>query len=210
MVINNSADSSCTRISSEGKIHSAAAYLLFYRRRSEKPLGPQYLQDLVTEYRAPKDSSNEDDSDSGEGRLGGPTRSRHGSSSTLAGAGAGAMSRQGNNESGGAGPGNSLMAMNESLSWSFAAIEGGDGTHEPPDSSDAGSTAAQGSGEDTDSGRGGSAPPYQEAWTAGDGDWPAAEDNTSESAPLYDTEEDRVHEINLNASSSQHADTELF
>lgn len=32
---------------------SAAAYLLFYRRRSDKPLGPQYLQDLVTEFRNP-------------------------------------------------------------------------------------------------------------------------------------------------------------
>ena len=80
-----------------GKLHSPAAYLLFYRRRSDKPLGPPYLQDLVYEARHPTsiDGTNEDataeDSDSGEGRLGGPTPSSlHGSSSAFNGAGVGA------------------------------------------------------------------------------------------------------------------------
>ncbi|KAM0716373.1 hypothetical protein Q7P37_007818 [Cladosporium fusiforme] len=73
---------------------SAAAYLLFYRRRSEKPLGPQYLQDLVTDFRNPPQQNNSADeayeSDSGEGRLGDPSSTLRGSSSNSVGAGVGA------------------------------------------------------------------------------------------------------------------------
>jgi len=73
---------------------SAAAYLLFYRRRSEKPLGPQYLQDLVTEFRNPPQQANSADeaseSESGEGRLGDPSSILRGSSSNSVGAGVGA------------------------------------------------------------------------------------------------------------------------
>jgi ubiquitin carboxyl-terminal hydrolase 4/11/15 len=72
---------------------SAAAYLLFYRRRSDKPLGPQYLQDLVTEFRNPPEQANSNSadesygSDSGEGRLGDPSSILRGSSSNSVGAG---------------------------------------------------------------------------------------------------------------------------
>lgn len=73
---------------------SAAAYLLFYRRRSDKPLGPQYLQDLVNDFRNPPQQNNSADesyeSDSGEGRLGDPSSTLRGSSSNSIGAGAGA------------------------------------------------------------------------------------------------------------------------
>lgn len=70
---------------------SAAAYLLFYRRRSDKPLGPQYLQDLVADFRNPPQqnaSADEaEESDSGEGRLGDPSSTLRGSSSNSTGAG---------------------------------------------------------------------------------------------------------------------------
>ncbi|KAK5118390.1 hypothetical protein LTR62_002904 [Meristemomyces frigidus] len=88
---NEFTDSMCSKIGRDAKLHSAAAYLLFYRRRSDKPLGPQYLQDLVTEFRNPTETETTDDIDgeeSGEGRLGGPTSSLHGSSSGLVAAGA--------------------------------------------------------------------------------------------------------------------------
>ncbi|CAK3881100.1 Ubiquitin carboxyl-terminal hydrolase 12 [Lecanosticta acicola] len=78
-------DSSCSKTTIRPK--SAAAYLLFYRRRSDKPLGPQYLQQLVTQYRLGREEEAAE-SESGEGRLGGPTHSSQqhgGSSSTLAG-----------------------------------------------------------------------------------------------------------------------------
>lgn len=77
---------------------SAAAYLLFYRRRSDKPLGPEYLQELVADFRNPPqqahsaDESNE--SDSGEGRLGDPSSILRGSSSNSIGAGVGATTGQ--------------------------------------------------------------------------------------------------------------------
>jgi ubiquitin carboxyl-terminal hydrolase 4/11/15 len=78
---------------------AAAAYLLFYRRRSDKPLGPQYLQDLVTDFRNPPQqqapSADEaSESDSGEGRLGDPSSILRGSSSNSVGAGAGATGLQ--------------------------------------------------------------------------------------------------------------------
>ncbi|KAF2715927.1 UCH-domain-containing protein [Polychaeton citri CBS 116435] len=107
--------------SGAAKLKSAAAYLLFYRRRSAAPLGPQYLQDIVNESRNPptdgdraNDDGADDDSDSGEGRLGGPLSSHlHGSSSAgKAGAGAAAQNplRGGG---GGPGAGNSLTQRSQ-------------------------------------------------------------------------------------------------
>ncbi|EME84270.1 uncharacterized protein MYCFIDRAFT_214678 [Pseudocercospora fijiensis CIRAD86] len=128
-------DSSVYKLGSTHKIQSAAAYLLFYRRRSDKPLGPQALQDLVEEYRNPPTSAEEaDDEDSGEGRLGGPSRSSpHGSPSVSAGAEAGAKSHlKGLNGSGGAGRASSLTTratettdlsgMNDG-GWSFDGLK---------------------------------------------------------------------------------------
>lgn len=79
----------------ERKVVSPAAYLLFYRRRSATPLGPQYLRDLVTSARNASDNdastaASSDDELAGEDSLGGPQRSSRllGSSSNGVKAGA--------------------------------------------------------------------------------------------------------------------------
>jgi len=81
----------------ETRVISPAAYLLFYRRRSSEPLGPQYLRELVqTARNAPDNPSttSSDDELAGEGNLGGPHSSRLlGSSSNGAKAGAGAVAQ---------------------------------------------------------------------------------------------------------------------
>ena len=88
-------DSSVSKLGDHPR-NSAAAYLLFYRRRSDKPLGPQYLQDIVADFRNPPQQNNSADadeayeSDSGEGRLGDLSSTLRGSSSNSVGAGAGA------------------------------------------------------------------------------------------------------------------------
>ncbi|QIX01091.1 hypothetical protein AMS68_006608 [Peltaster fructicola] len=74
-------DSSCTKLGEAPK-RSAAAYLLFYRRRSDKPLGPPYLQELVSKFRNVDNAAEE--SDSGEELLGGPISTLRGSSSNSA------------------------------------------------------------------------------------------------------------------------------
>ncbi|KAK5708444.1 hypothetical protein LTR97_000985 [Elasticomyces elasticus] len=75
----------------DGKLRSAAAYLLFYRRRSETPLGPQYLKDLVTQTHNASESPPEEveDEESGEGLLDVRKGSSMRSSSALVVAGAG-------------------------------------------------------------------------------------------------------------------------
>lgn len=65
-------------------MQSAAAYLLFYRRRSEKPLGPPSLQDLVLSERNPEVPAEDgEESETGEARLGGPKDSLRGSPSAF-------------------------------------------------------------------------------------------------------------------------------
>ncbi|KAK3655304.1 hypothetical protein LTR22_010334 [Elasticomyces elasticus] len=85
-------DSSVSPLS-DGKLHSAAAYLLFYRRRSETPLGPQYLKDLVTQTHNASETASPpeeiEDEESGEGLLDGRKGSSLRSSSALIVAGAG-------------------------------------------------------------------------------------------------------------------------
>ncbi len=74
---------------------TAAAYLLFYRRRSDQPLGPPYLQKLVAEAHqreAGSQASSRDESPAGEGRRL-DDFSRNGSSGALAGAGAALLPR---------------------------------------------------------------------------------------------------------------------
>jgi ubiquitin carboxyl-terminal hydrolase 4/11/15 len=83
-------DSMCHKIHSVDRLKTAQAYLLFYRRRSSKPLGPKYLQELVEEYRSPPMDAEADGAETGEARLDGPPTSLHGSSSDSAAAGAGA------------------------------------------------------------------------------------------------------------------------
>jgi ubiquitin carboxyl-terminal hydrolase 4/11/15 len=102
---------------------SAAAYLLFYRRRSDKPLGPSYLQELVADFRNPPqqqaDSADESyQSDSGEGRLGDPSSILRGSSSNSVGAGVGAttgLQHQAQNTLQGGGNGSAGQQAGQSL-----------------------------------------------------------------------------------------------
>lgn len=163
-------DSSCSKIGPGGR-KSAAAYLLFYRRRSDKPLGPQYLQDLVSEYRTPPEAEENEDGDSGEGKLGGPVHSSQqlgGSSSASIGAGVvnpTNLSGKGLAGDGGAGAGSpltqrqmtttdstedggnergitGLLGYGEQVSWGFERI--GDGNeHENDADDDADSTKAE-------------------------------------------------------------------
>jgi ubiquitin carboxyl-terminal hydrolase 4/11/15 len=92
-------DSMCHKIHSVDRLKTSQAYLLFYRRRSSKPLGPKYLQDLVEEYRNPPADSDLDEAGAGTGevQLDGPLTSLHGSSSASAAAGAGAVKTTSNN-----------------------------------------------------------------------------------------------------------------
>jgi ubiquitin carboxyl-terminal hydrolase 4/11/15 len=102
---------------------SAAAYLLFYRRRSDKPLGPSYLQELVADFRNPPqqqaDSADESyQSDSGEGRLGDLSSILRGSSSNSVGAGVGAttgLQHQAQNTLQGGGNGSAGQQAGQSL-----------------------------------------------------------------------------------------------
>ncbi|OTB08608.1 hypothetical protein M426DRAFT_262093 [Hypoxylon sp. CI-4A] len=73
-------DSSVTRASVD-KIVDASAYLLFYRRRSEQPLGGPRFQRILEKFADP-------DSDSGEDQRLGEGSSRNGSSGALQGVGA--------------------------------------------------------------------------------------------------------------------------
>lgn len=111
-------------------MHSAAAYLLFYRRRSEMPLGSQIIQDIVNEARNPPqtESTGEDaeELESGEGRLGGPTSSLHGSPSALVAAGAATSASLRSIANGSAGAGSSLIRKPMTTSQS----EHGDGDDE--------------------------------------------------------------------------------
>lgn len=89
------ADSSCSKLG-EAPRKSAAAYLLFYRRRSDKPLGPPSLQQLVEDFHNPPQQTNSADeayeSDAaGEGRPGDPSSTLRGSSGHSVGAGVGAL-----------------------------------------------------------------------------------------------------------------------
>ncbi|CAG8127334.1 unnamed protein product [Penicillium olsonii] len=84
-------DSSARLVTNPQTMIASSAYLLFYRRRSERPLGNKELQELVEAYKNPPGSesgaSSPTQSPTGEGqRLG--DSSRNGSSSALVGAGA--------------------------------------------------------------------------------------------------------------------------
>lgn len=87
----NGADSHVSKAINPAKAVSTAAYLLFYRRRSDHPLGGKELQE-ITENSAQADSDEQEEEDgsgspSGEGRRL-VDSSRNGSTSALAGVGA--------------------------------------------------------------------------------------------------------------------------
>lgn len=85
---NSTVDSHVSKVSDPQKVVTPAAYLLFYRRRSDRPLGGKVLQEITeSSTRAMSDSDESEQASSGEGRrLGGS--SRNGSSSASAGVGA--------------------------------------------------------------------------------------------------------------------------
>lgn len=63
---NTGQDSSVSEVRAPSNVVTRAAYLLFYRRRSERPLGPSYVADIVDEAYRPSDA----DSSLGEGQRG--------------------------------------------------------------------------------------------------------------------------------------------
>ncbi|OJJ31576.1 hypothetical protein ASPWEDRAFT_32201 [Aspergillus wentii DTO 134E9] len=80
-------DSSVSRNLDPQSVVTSSAYLLFYRRRSERPLGGKILEEIAESSRPGSQMGSRAQSPSGEGRrLGGS--SRNGSSSALAGVGA--------------------------------------------------------------------------------------------------------------------------
>ncbi|XXH05045.1 3',5'-cyclic-nucleotide phosphodiesterase [Hypoxylon texense] len=78
-------DSSVNRVT--GSLVDAGAYLLFYRRRSEVPLGGPRIQQILERFED-HDSSDNEIASSGEGQRLGEGSSQNGSSSALQGAGA--------------------------------------------------------------------------------------------------------------------------
>lgn len=80
-------DASVVKLSNTAKVVTSAAYLLFYRRRSEVPLGGPRFQEIFDRYNNHTDAGDEDMLDSGEGQRLGQGSSRRGSPSALTGAG---------------------------------------------------------------------------------------------------------------------------
>ncbi|KAH0005325.1 UCH-domain-containing protein, partial [Aureobasidium melanogenum] len=112
-------DSSVSRQNAESVV-TTAAYLLFYRRRSTTPLGPQYLQELVLKARNTDEASEAED-ESGEGeRLGdhssATSRLLGSSDAGAVGAGAtitGTLHRGANVDGPGRGASQAVKSMNE-------------------------------------------------------------------------------------------------
>lgn len=82
-----SVDSSVSEQKDTSRIVSSGAYLLFYRRRSDVPLGGPRFKEIVDRYNNPPESS-EEDTESGEDQRLVVDSSLHGSSSASIGAGA--------------------------------------------------------------------------------------------------------------------------
>jgi len=81
-----SLDSSVSEQKDTSRIVSAGAYLLFYRRRSETPLGGPRFKEIIDRYNNPPEPS-EDDNESGEDQRLVADSSLRGSSSALTGVG---------------------------------------------------------------------------------------------------------------------------
>jgi ubiquitin carboxyl-terminal hydrolase 4/11/15 len=124
---------------------TSAAYLLFYRRRSDRPLGPLYLQKIADQFRNP--DSDVEDGESEESDSGNPSRSAAGNGLRL-----GDSSRNGSSSAFGAAAG---------------ALGGG--------STSAGSLPLNGAAagtadDDSEMLDQGPAPPYDEGYAGGDAD----------------------------------------
>ncbi|RFU29961.1 hypothetical protein B7463_g6357, partial [Scytalidium lignicola] len=86
-------DSSVSRQKDVSRVVGPSAYLLFYRRRSDVPLGGPKFKEVLEEYDNPSEPEQEDEDDteaaeSGEDQSLGVDSSLHGSSSALTGVGA--------------------------------------------------------------------------------------------------------------------------
>jgi ubiquitin carboxyl-terminal hydrolase 4/11/15 len=82
------ADSSVSKQRDPSRIVTSSAYLLFYRRRSDVPLGGPRFQQIIDNYDNPPESSEDELPDSGEDQSLDAKPSLHGSSSALIGVGA--------------------------------------------------------------------------------------------------------------------------
>ncbi|KAH7348660.1 hypothetical protein BKA65DRAFT_264222 [Rhexocercosporidium sp. MPI-PUGE-AT-0058] len=81
-------DSSVAKQKDLSRIVSSSAYLLFYRRRSDVPLGGPRFAEICRDFDLSPQASDDDASDSGEGKGLVGNSSLHGSSSALTGVGA--------------------------------------------------------------------------------------------------------------------------
>jgi ubiquitin carboxyl-terminal hydrolase 4/11/15 len=85
---NTPADSSVSKQKDSSKVVSQSAYLLFYRRRSDVPLGGPRFQQILQDFDNPPDAPADDVSESGEDQGLAANSSLRGSSSALTGVGA--------------------------------------------------------------------------------------------------------------------------
>jgi len=81
-------DSSVSKTKDPARVVSQSAYLLFYRRRSDVPLGGPRFQQILQDYENPPDAPADDISESGEDQSLVVNSSLRGSSSALTGVGA--------------------------------------------------------------------------------------------------------------------------
>ncbi|KAL2024662.1 hypothetical protein VTK56DRAFT_6863 [Thermocarpiscus australiensis] len=79
-------DAQVSKPTDKSRLVTSAAYLLFYRRRSEVPLGGPRFQEIFERYNSQSAAADEDMSDPGEGRRLGQGSSHRGSPSALTGA----------------------------------------------------------------------------------------------------------------------------
>ena len=84
----NILDSSVSKQKDPARIVTASAYLLFYRRRSEVPLGGPRFQEIVNNYKNSQEFSDDELAESGEDQGLVANSSQHGSSSPFNGVGA--------------------------------------------------------------------------------------------------------------------------
>lgn len=79
-------DSSSTILKDVSRVVSSSAYLLFYRRRSDLPLGGPRFQEIFRKYENPNEASDDEESGEDQGLV--ENSSHHGSSRALTGVGA--------------------------------------------------------------------------------------------------------------------------
>ncbi|KFY73598.1 hypothetical protein V499_06329 [Pseudogymnoascus sp. VKM F-103] len=78
-------DSAVSKLKDPSHVISSAAYLLFYRRRSDRPLGGQRFEEILARFDNPPATSEDESSGSGEGQRLGADSSLRGSPSALTG-----------------------------------------------------------------------------------------------------------------------------